>query len=231
MSSLQQDFAYLIAIAEEIQGLPGSQVRAEKPAHLAVGKAIRGSADHTSPAMFPAATAPQDTPSPLAQQPMSRPDPTSGAIPPSLNTETGQFAVDLGVVSPMYLAALHVQDRSLRARALAVMRSAGALEGFWNGEALADLLEKIFAATEGHGIEDGGDGNPQGERCDDHKPGVGTGNSSNTRQALPGEAKGGPQPAGRVMYGKTSLLDGVGLTITGGSAIPGLMERLQGLRL
>ena len=173
--SLQQDFAYLITIAEEIQGICPTGTQLSGPG-MSCYSATAGLSPTTAAATPQTTKAPSPTslvtgahlgpsPSPPVMNMHAFPSPqfVSQATtatrrpkpsPPPSDAAIARFTVDLGVVTPMSLAALNVKDKSLRSRALAVMRSANSLEGFWDGVALADLLEKLFSIIENDGDDD-----------------------------------------------------------------------------
>ena len=167
--SLQQDFAYIITLAEEIQGIypAGTQLpdlgmscysptTALSPDTAADTPQITAASSPTSlmtDAHLGASSSPPAmnmqafrSPQPVSQLTTSTGSPKPCSHPP--NPGIARFTVDIGVISPMFLAALHVKDKSLRSRALAAMRSAKSLEAFWDGVALADLLGKMFSMKE-----------------------------------------------------------------------------------
>lgn len=233
MNSLQRDFEYLINIAEEIQDADNLR---RQPTNLALvyQSTSRGSTPQSS-TPGTSAPSPDSTPSPISYSSVPhqqesiadslsgnnsgsqsqlprltpRPPPPQAALQP-----LAHYAVDLGVVSPMYLAALYVKDRSLRTRALAVMRSANGIEGFWNGQILAAMLEKMFAITD----DNAKDGLDPASR------------EMSVESKITVTSKNSTDHCGMKMT-RAELLDGVEQNICGGIAIPSLAERLEGLEI
>lgn len=129
----------------------------------------------------------------------------------TLDTDSAQYASDLGIVAPVYLAALHVRSPQLRARAVVLLRKSWPLEGFWDGNMLAELLDRLFTIDEG------------GARSN--------GTSSSTKdesEQLVGETA--TNAATATIHGR-EILENVGSTLIGGTDIPGMLAKLGDLQL